>query len=56
MKMIVVWLWGAGLMSSWWAALALGKAAEPLILLPVFGSVATAVAFAYYAHKYWNWR
>lgn len=52
MKLIVMWLWGAALVSLWWVAIATGIA--PLIMLSLAATILTAGAFGFYLYENWD--
>ncbi len=52
MKLIVMWLWGAGLASSLWVLTVFPAA--PLVILAAAGVITTAVAFGIYLYNNWG--
>ncbi len=52
MKLIVMWLWGAAVIASWWVGVTTEIA--PLIIIPLVGSLITAIAFGIYLYNNWN--
>ena len=52
MRTIIIWLWGAGLSSLWWAGILLKLA--PLIAFAMIGSVITLIMFGSYCADNWE--
>ena len=52
MKLMIIWLWGAGLSSLWWVGI-LAKIA-PLIAFATLASVITLIVFGSFCYEHWE--
>ncbi len=51
MRIIIIWLWGAGLSSLWWAGVLFNL--DPLLAFAMLGSVITIIMFGSYCANHW---
>ena len=51
MRTVIIWLWGAGLSSLWWASITAGIG--PLIAFAILASIITLIAFSHFCADNW---
>lgn len=52
MRTIIIWLWGAGLSSLWWAGILFKLG--PLIAFALLGSIITLIVFGAFCSNHWE--
>lgn len=52
MRTLIIWLWGAGLSSLWWAGIIFKIA--PLIAFAIIGSIITLILFGSFCSDHWE--